>query len=162
MLPVRNGRSAAAFRPLSPGRLCSTRARAASVQLRAGSSRGRRPWPGGGALAADPAEHRGRRHARAAVPPSSLLFFLARSRACSALRPRDIDELTRGTTASQRWASASAEARGRCVRERRRRATRVVCRRPPGRSWGATAAGNQVARRRHRNPSPVAGLLLRA
>ena len=94
----RRRRTTAAFRPLSPGRLCSTRARAASVQLRAGSSRGRRPWPGGGAPAADPAEHRGRRHARAAVPPSSFLFFsLARSRLLSVL-----ETLTSSPAARQR------------------------------------------------------------
>ena len=100
--------------------------------------------------------------------PQSLpaaFFFFSRSLP-PAPRPRDVDDLTRGTTASQRWASTSAAARGRCVRERRRRATRVVCRRPPGRSSGAVAAGNQVARRRRRHrrhsSSLVVGLLLRA
>ena len=96
------------------------------------------------------------------LPAGFFLFFCPR---LLSFRPRDIDELTRGTTASQRPASASAAARGRCVGERRPGATRVVCRRPPGQR--PRGAGGEKPAGRSLPPPPLVprrrlGLLLRA
>ena len=136
-------------------RLRSTRARAASVQEGAGSSRGRRPWLGGGAPAAGPAEHRGRRHARAAqsLPAGFFFFSLAPWRLLFAL-----ETLTSSPAARQRRSGRRPPAQqlgvGACAR-----ATNAghSCRLPP--VTGPTrrrGAGNQVARH-GRHPSPVVG-----
>ena len=141
-------------------------AQPASGRGRAAAEDGDRGWEAARRQPAPQSTGVGGVRAPHSLPAGFFLFFfsLAGPRLLS-FRPRDIDELTRGTTASQRPASTSAAARGRCVGERRPGATRVVCRRPPGQR--PRGAGGEKPAGRSLPPPPLVprrrlGLLLRA